>query len=551
MNAAELFVKALEAEHVEYVFGLPGEENLGFLEALRDHPKIRTVLVRHEQAGGFMAAAYARLTGKIAVSYSTLGAGATNLATAAAHAHLGSFPVLFVTGQKPIRENRQGLYQLLDVTSLMAPITKFARVIESGPQVAHVVHDAFRTMRDGRPGPVHLELPEDVAADATDGRVSSAGHAAAPVANEAALDIAADALRNARSPLVMLGVAAERHGVPEVVRSFLDDTGIPFFCTWMGRGVGDERSERFIGAMTTPGLDYVGAAAAKADVILNVGHDITEKAPFLMSPDGPQTVIHVNTFPAHGDAIYFPQLQIVGDIANSVRQLERRVESTVNADHSFTLQMARKMRESIARSSDDSGTETLRPQYLVARVREELADDAIVTLDNGVHKLWFTRNLPIYKPRTHLVDTALGSMGPALPAAIAAALIHPDRQVLAVAGDGGFLMNAQELETAVRLELNLVVMILNDGGLGMIRLKQMRDGHQPFNVDFGNPDFAALAGAYGAHGHRVSDPTTVGACLRQAFSQGGVHVIDVPIDYRENGSLMQEMKMAASATIGR
>lgn len=198
MKAAELFVEALEAEGVEYVFGLPGEENLGFLEALRHHPKIRTVLVRHEQAGGFMAAAYARLTGRIAVSYSTLGAGATNLATAAAHAHLGGFPVLFVTGQKPIRENRQGLYQLLDVTSLMAPITKFARTIESGPQIAHVVHDAFRTMRDGRPGPVHLELPEDVADEATDGRVSLAGHGAAPITDGAALAAATDALRNAR-----------------------------------------------------------------------------------------------------------------------------------------------------------------------------------------------------------------------------------------------------------------------------------------------------------------------------------------------------------------
>ena len=363
MKAAELFVAALESEGVEYVFGLPGEENLAFLEALHDHPRIRTVLVRHEQAGGFMAATYARLTGNIAVSYSTLGAGATNLATAAAHAHLGSFPVLFVTGQKPLRENRQGLYQLLDVPSIMARITKSARTIESGAEIAHVVHDAFRTMREGRPGPVHLELPEDVADDATDGRVSVAGHGETPVATDAALDAAAKALRNARSPLVMLGVAAERHGAPEAVRSFLDKTGIPFFCTWMGRGVGDERSDRFIGAMTSPGLDYTGAAAAKADVILNVGHDITEKAPFLMSSDSAQTVIHVNTFPAHGDAIYFPQLQVVGEVAHTLRQLEGRLGGTIEADHSFATEMARRMRESIYLTSEDPGTEAVRPQY--------------------------------------------------------------------------------------------------------------------------------------------------------------------------------------------
>ncbi len=286
-------------------------------------------------------------------------------------------------------------------------------------------------------------------------------------------------------------------------------------------------------------------------MILNVGHDITEKAPFLMSSDSAQIVIHVNTFPAHGDAIYFPQLQVVGDVAHTLRQLESRFDRTIDADHSVALEMARRMRESIDLTSEDPGTEAVRPQYLVARVREELADDAIVTLDNGVHKLWLTRNLPIYTPRTHIVDTALGSMGPALPAAIAAALVHPDRQILAVAGDGGFLMNAQELETAVRLELNLVVMILNDSGLGMIRMKQKREAYHQFNVDFGNPDFAALAKAYGAHGHQILDPSTVGGTLRQALSQGGVHVIDVPIDYRENQALMQEMKTAASAAVDR
>lgn len=546
MKAAELFVRILEAEGVEFVFGLPGEENLSFLEALRGHPTIRTVLVRHEQAAGFMAAAYARLTGKVAVAYSTLGAGATNLATSAAHAHLGSFPALFITGQKPIRHNRQGLYQLLDVTGLMTPLTKFSRTIESGVQVPHILHDAFRAMRHERPGPAHLELPEDVAEEEAGEWALPAAHGSPPVANESSLENAAQALSRARSPLIMLGVAAERPGVPEAVRSLIDATGIPFCCTWMGKGVGDERSDLFVGSLTMPGMDYVGAAAAKADVILNVGHDIMEKAPFLMSADRRQTVIHVNTFPAHGDAIYFPQLQVVGDIAHTLRELETRVVTNNDVDHSFTLRMAARMRASIAQSSDDPGSDLVRPQYLVARTREVLADDAIVTLDNGVHKLWFTRNLPIHTPRTHLVDSALGSMGPALPAAIAAGLVYPDRQILAVAGDGGFLMNVQELETAVRLNLNLVVMILNDGGLGMIRMKQMVDGHDPFNVDFGNPDFVALAASFGAHGCRIDDPTTVADTLRHAFDHGGVHVIDVPIDYSENMALLKEMKMATA-----
>lgn len=551
MTAAELLVRALEAEGVDMVFGLPGEETLTLLEALHGHDQIRTVLVRQEQAAGFMAATYARLTGKIAVSYSTLGAGAANLTTAAAHASLGGFPVLFITGQKPIRENRQGLYQLLDVTGLLAPITKSARTVESGAQVAPMVHDAFRTMREGRPGPVHLELPEDVALDETDGRVSPAVHGSSPVAGEEALEAAAAAIRDARSTLVMLGAAAEREGVPEAIRSFLEDTDIPFCCTWMGKGVGDERSDRFVGALTMSGQDYVGAAISQADLILNVGHDIAESPPFLMSPDKPQRVIHINTFPAHGDAVYFPQLQVVGDLGYSMREIQRRVVATPNGDHDFALDMARRTRASILATSDEPGEQLVRPQYLVARVREELADDAIVTLDNGFHKLWFTRNLPIYNPRTHVVDSALGSMGTGLPAAIAAALVHPDRQVLAVTGDGGFLMNVQELETAVRLDLDLVLMILNDNGLGMIRMKQQRDGYHQFNVDFGNPDFAALAEAFGAHGHRISDPRTVGQTLRQALDTGGVHVIDVPIDYGENAVLINEMKTAAASAADR
>lgn len=544
MKAAQLLVNALKAAGVEYVFGLPGEENLEFLEALRGHPDIRTVLVRQEQAAGFMAATYWRLTGKIAVAYSTLGAGATNLVTSVAHSSLGGFPVLFVTGQKPVRENRQGLYQLLDVTGLMRPITKSARTIESGAQVAHIVHDAFRTMRAGRPGPVHIELPQDVAADETDGHLSLAGHAAAPVAASASLDAAAEAIANANSPLIMLGAAAERHGVPEALRSFVGTTGIPFCSTWMGKGVGDERSDGFVGTLTSPGQDYVGAAALSADLVLNVGHDIAEKAPFLMSRDRSQVMIHVNTFPAHGDAIYFPQLQVVGEISNSLRALEDRLGAMSKADHSFSLEMARKMRESIKRSSDNPGTGPIRPQFVVARVRETLTDDAIVTLDNGAHKLWFTRNFPVYTPRTHIVDTALGSMGIGLPSAIAAALIEPDRQVVAVVGDGGFLMNVQELETAVRLGLNLAVVILNDSGLGMIRMKQRADGYEPFNVDFGNPDFSVLAQSFGGTGHRIADPATLAETLRAALDEGGVHVIDVPIDYSETSALVQEMKMA-------
>ena len=564
MNAAELLVKTLETEGVEYIFGLPGEENLHFIEALRDHPTLKLVLTRHEQAAGFMAASYWRLTGKIAAAYSTLGAGATNLTTAVAHAHLGGFPTLFITGQKPIHDNRQGLYQLLDVTGLMTPITKFSRTIESGADVATVVHEAFTAMRSGRPGPAHLELPEDVAVDDTDGRVFPAAHAPVPVASDEAVEKAACLLYEAKSPLIMLGAAAERHGVPEAFREFAKASGIPYFCTWMGKGVGDEEDENFVGAITMPGMDFPGAAAAAADVILNVGHDIAEKAPFLMKPNNPQKVIHLNSFPAHADHIYYPQHQVVGDIAYSLRRLTALCRGDHTPSHEFDRvlkllgltsggkpvwdfshahALRDKFRESIVRGKNEVGNAPIKPSFLAAATRAALPENGIITLDNGVHKLWFTRNFPMRHPHSHLVDSALGSMGPALPAAIAAGLAYPDRPVLAVAGDGGFMMNAQELETAVRLRLNIVVMILNDNGLGMIRMKQAMDGNAPLAVDFGNPDFVKLAEAHGATGHRLENGADLPEILATAFA-GGVHVIDVPIDYRENMKLLKEMKMA-------
>ena len=568
MNASELLVKALQAEGVEVVFGLPGEENLHFIEALRDHPTIKLVLVRHEQAGGFMAAAYWRLTGKIAVAYSTLGAGATNLTTPAAHAYLGGFPTLFITGQKPIRENRQGLYQLLDISSVMAPVVKITRTVESGADVAITVHEAFKEMRSGRPGPAHIELPEDVAKDETDGQLFPAVHAPAPVASDEAIEQALTALFKAKSPLFMLGAAAEGHGIPEAFRELAQRVKIPYFCTWMGKGVGDESDENFIGSITMPGMDYVGAAAKNADVILNIGHDIAEKAPFLMRPESGQIVIHVNAFPAHADHIYFPQHQVVGDITHTLRRMTEMCQGShvprhsfgallsklgmatggsPDWDHGFARSMGTKMRASIARGADDAKSFPAKPQFLAAAARAALPADGIITLDNGVHKLWFTRNFPVSTPQCHLVDSALGSMGLALPAAIAAAIAYPDRAVLAVAGDGGFMMNAQELETAKRLELNIVVLILNDNGLGMIRMKQVMEGNSPFSVDFSNPDFVTLAEAHGATGYRLDNPAQLPEILESAFANGGLHVIDAPVDYRENVGLLKEMKMASAS----
>lgn len=542
MNAAEQLVQALATEGVEYVFGIPGDENLHFMEALRKDGRIRFILCRHEQAAGFMAAAYGRLTGRLAVAMSTLGAGATNLATSVAHAYLAAMPMLVFTGQKAARDNKQGQYQLVDVVGMMRPITKSAAAVPSGAMLGSMVRQAMMTALTGRQGPAHLELPEDIMLDEDLGALVPCRHGDAAVPSPQSIAEAAAVVRDARRPLIMVGggTRANRPAVAEAVRSLIDKTGIPFVATMMGKGVANERGPLYLGTSIMPG-DYPHCAVQAADVIINVGHDVMEKPTFRMTPGGGKTVIHINSFAAHGDSVYFPQLQVVGEMAAGVRGLTDALEKNPQWDHSAMLRAGEGMAASIARGSDDASAPA-KPQYIVRTLREFLADTDIVSLDNGIHMMWMTRNFGAFEPNTMLIDHALGSMGISLPAAIAAKLVHPERRVVVVSGDGGFMMNSQELETAVRLDLDLIVVVFNDSGLGMIRMKQMADGYGTLGVDFSNPDLVQYANSFGACGHRLNDPSEFRSMLDQASALGGVHVIDVPIDARQNMKLMKEMK---------
>ena len=531
-KGSDLLVAALENEGVSRIFAVPGEENLDVVESLRQS-KIELVVTRHEQPAAFMAATYGRLTGKPGVCLTTLGPGATNLTTGAAFARLGAMPMVMITGQKSLHTARQAQFQIVDIVGTMRPLTKLSRQIVSTQTIPTLVRDAFRVAQEERPGPVHLELPEDIAAEAVADVALVAPHPVhAPVPSERAIARAAEMILAAKQPLIMIGAAANRSRLVPELSAFVRDTRIPFFNTQMGKGAVDGNSDLYIGTAALSESDYVHDAIARADLILAIGHDVVEKPPFLMGLRGPQ-VIHFSCAPASVEEIYFPQHEVVGDIGSGLQLLGQQLHGKLRFDSAPLMELRSLILAHVAEGSDDPRFPPI-PQRVVRDVRRALPDDGIVALDNGMYKIWFARGYRTHLANTILLDNALATMGAGLPSAMMAAMLYPGRNVIAVCGDGGFMMNSQELETAVRLRLNLVVLILDDGGYGMIRWKQAAAGFPDFGLGFRNPDFVKYAEAYGARGHRVTRAGELEGLLKETLAQGGVHLIATPIDYSEN-----------------
>jgi len=535
MKASDLFIKALENEGVEYIFGIPGEENLDFLNSMKDS-KIKLILTRHEQGAGFMAATYGRLTGKPGVCLSTLGPGATNFTTPAAYAQLGAMPMMMITGQKPIKKSKQGRFQIVDIVDLFRPITKYTRQIVNGNNIPAMVREAFRLAAEERPGAVHLELPEDIAAEDCKYRIFDVVGHRRPDADKMAIREAAKMIEAAKMPLLLIGAGANRKRTSQALATFIDKTGIPFFNTQMGKGVVDERHPKFLGTAALSANDFLHCAIARADLIINVGHDVIEKPPFFMEAGGTK-VIHVNFFPAQVDEVYFPQLNVIGDIASSVIHIAKHINNKENWDLSYFERIKNEVEEHLTKYAKDNRFPVL-PQRLVHIARSVLPDDGIVTLDNGVYKIWFARNYKCYQPNTLLLDNALATMGAGLASAMCAKLINPNKKVISVSGDGGFMMNSQELETAVRLGLNMVIIILNDGSYGMIKWKQEGMGFDDFGLDYNNPDFVKYAESFGAIGHRPTSDENFKEILSECLNIDGVHVIDLAVDYSLNHSIL-------------
>jgi acetolactate synthase-1/2/3 large subunit len=535
MKSSDLFIKCLENEGVECIFGIPGEENLDLLDSL-SRSNIRLILTRHEQTAGFMAATHGRLTGKPGVCLSTLGPGATNLMTSAAYAQLGAMPMIMITGQKPIKSSKQGRFQIIDVVDMMRPVTKSTRQIVNGNSIPALVRDAFRLAEEERPGAVHLELPEDIAREDTTTHPIPASKFRRPVVEAKAVGLAVDLLKRSQRPVLLIGAAANRKMTAKMLRAFVDKQGIPFVTTQMGKGVINETHPKFLGNCAVSENDFPHRALEHADLILNVGHDVVEKPPFVMNT-GHRKVIHVNFLTAEIDPVYFPHAGMIGDIANSIWQLNQTLEPQAHWDFSRFDQAAAALRDHTCKRINDDRFPML-PQRLVHHVRSVMPEDGVIALDNGIYKIWFARNYPAHSPNTVLLDNALAAMGAGLPSAMAAKLVHPGHRVLAICGDGGFMMNSQDLETAVRLGLNLVILVLNDSAYGMIRWKQAHMGFGDYGLEFNNPDFVKYAESYGAHGRRIGADSELPATLETAFTEGGVHLIDLPVDYSLNAAIL-------------
>ena len=546
MKASDLFVKALEAEGVEYIFGIPGEENLDLLESLRTST-IKLILTRHEQGAGFMAATYGRLTGKVGVCLATLGPGATNLVTPAAYAQLGAMPMLMITGQKPIKTSKQGRFQVIDIVDMMRPITKFTAQVVSGDRIPSMVREAFRLAHEERPGAVHIELPEDIAVETTTQPLLSPSLTRRPIAEYKAIANAVDMIEQATSPLLLIGAGANRKLTAKMLRELVDKTCIPFVTTQMGKGVLNESDPRFAGNTALSDNDFVHRAIERADLIINVGHDVVEKPPFFMHHNG-KKVIHINFESAAVDPVYFPQAEVIGDIANSVWQIKEGIEPQEAWKLDFYKDVHEAYVQHRAEAENDCRFPIL-PERFVRDIRKVMPDEGIVTLDNGVYKIWFARNYPAYHPNTLLLDNALASMGAGLPSAIAAKLVKPDVPVLSVCGDGGFMMNSQEIETAVRLKLDLVVIILRDDAYGMIKWKQAHMTFNEFGLDYRNPDFVKYAQSYGAKGWRVDSADILIPMVESCLNNPGVHVIDCPVDYSQNDKTLNQTIAELSAKL--
>ncbi len=532
MKASDLFVKSLEAAGVRYIFGLPGEENLAFIEAVRTS-SIRFITTRNEQTAVFMAATVGRLTGRVGVALSTLGPGATNLVTGVAYAQLGGLPTLVITGQKPIKKSKQGKFQIIDVVAMMKPITKMSETIISATRIPTMVAQAIRVAEAERPGAVHLEFPEDIAEENADEELLLWSKVRRPIPDDKSIDIVVAAIESAQSPLIAIAAGANRKLIRKQLRNFIQKTNIPFVTTQMGKGVEDESLEGYIGTTALSSNDIVHQAIATADLIILVGHDITEKPPVLASSH--QHIVHINFSPAEINEVYKPKYEVIGDISHALWAMTERITVQPKWNFEIAKKVKAQLRADIEVKSDDASF-PIKPQRFVCDLRQVMPRDGILSLDNGMYKLWIARNYPAYEQNTVLLDNAFATMGAGFGVGMAAKLINPQTKVVVVAGDGGFLMNIGDLETAVRLGLDMVVVVLEDNGYGMIKWKQAAMNLPDFGLDFTNPDFVKLAESFGTTGHRISSANQFAPTLLQAMSGKGIHIIVLPIDYSENAT---------------
>ncbi len=537
MNTAELLVKCLENEGVEYIFGLPGEENLHILEALKNS-SIQFITTRHEQGAAFMADVYGRLTGKAGVCLSTLGPGATNLMTGVADANLDGAPLVAITGQVGTDRMHIESHQYLDLVAMFAPVTKWSTQIVRPGNTPEIVRKAFKIAQAEKPGAVHIDLPENIAAMTVGGQPLRAGSQDQTYASFSSIEEAAKIISAAKNPLILAGNGVIRDHASAAVTEFAVRMNIPVVNTFMGKGVIPYTHPLALWTMGMQQRDFINCAFEESDLVIAIGYDLVEYSPKKWNPAGTTPIIHIGLNPAEIDSSYIPLVEVVGEIGDSLVEISQRADRQGKpAPHAIAL--TEDIRTDYEEYANDTGF-PIKPQKLIYDLRQVLGAEDIVISDVGAHKMWIARHYQCDRPNTCLISNGFAAMGFAMPGAVAAKLVYPDRKVVAVVGDGGFMMNCQELETALRVGTPFVTLIFNDGGYGLIEWKQRKYFGSSAFVHFGNPDFVKLAESMGLKGYRITSTADLIPTLEMALAQDVPTVIDCPIDYAENLKLSQK-----------
>jgi acetolactate synthase-1/2/3 large subunit len=544
-KASDVFVECLEAEGVKHVFGIPGEETLDLNESLADS-SVQFVPVRHEQGGAYMADVYGRLTGRAGVCLGTLGPGALNLVTAVADAYLDRAPLVALTGQADLERMHKESHQYIDLVQVMQPITKWNTRLNDPNIIPEAVRKAFKVAESEKPGATHIELPEDVmAAEVADVQPLPRRKPVRPEPAARELLKAADLVRGALNPVALAGNGVIRGGAAPALREFVRATGIPVAETFMGKGVIDNSDPKFLGTVGLQSNDYKLAGFEDADLVLAIGYDLVEHSPKHWNPGGDKTIVCIDSVPAEIDEHFIPEVELVGDIYHI---LTRLAEEARHVPHSGGSDRLRQLVDGRFTTSANDTHFPMQPPRALWEIRQALGREDILISDVGMHKLWIGRMFPVHEPNTVLIANGLAGMGFAIPAAVAAKLVHPDRKVVAVNGDGGFLMNCLELETAVRMKTPFVTVIWENQQYGSIVWKQDNKFGRHFGVDFTNPDFVQLANSFGMPAWRCESVEDFPAHLREALDADLPSLIVLPIDYSIDVAFTQELGTETVAT---
>lgn len=543
MKASDLFVKCLEEENIEYIFGVPGEENADFMISLEDSKKIKFILTRHEQGAAFMAEIYGRLTGNPAACLGTLGPGATNLITGVADSNMDRAPMLVLTGQGSTLRLHKESHQIMDVVAMFEPVTKWATSILHPSTIPEIVRKAVRIARTEKPGAVHLELPEDIAKEETDSKPIKPQRYMRSVPDDKVIDNAFEIIANSSKPIILAGNGVIRKHASQELREFSSRTNIGVISTFMAKGCVDKDSEQCMFTIGLGNKDLMSFLIDEADVVITLGFDMVEYHPSLWNPNCDKKIIHADFTPAEIDKSYMPKVELIGDIRHTLEELNERTKKCekFNYDTTHQQKVRQEMLEDFAEHKDDDTKGSVRPQKAVWDARQVLGPSDILLSDVGAHKMWVARYFHCHEPGTCLISNGFCSMGFALPGAIAANLIYPDKRVLGISGDAGFLMNVQEMETAKRLNSNIVIMVWEDHEYGLIAWKQENEFGKHTDLSFNNPDWELLAKSFGWNGYFVNDSKDLLPTLENAFNDGAPSLVVVPIDYRENMLLTKRL----------